>query len=153
VAGVTHTAGPGIVLVDRLAAGGAVFPPLSPETEAAVRKVMGDNPPVVIKNPLDAAGLGLSPDVIGRLTAVLQADPVYDLVLVVFCLHANWPFPSPQLAELAGAKPVVACYISTLAGVRGEQGVLTAAGVPVYNSLEAAACAADALMWYGKGGN
>jgi acetyltransferase len=153
VAVVTHTAGPGIVLVDRLGAGGAVFPPLSPETEAAVKKVMGDTPPVVIKNPLDAAGLGLSPDVIGRLTAVLRADPAFDLVLVVFCQHPHWPFPSPQLASLSGSKPVVACYIATQAGVRAEQGVLAAAGVPVYNSLEAAAGAADALMWYGGRGN
>jgi len=153
VAVVTHTAGPGIVLVDRLTAGGAVFPPFSPETETAVKKVMGENPPVVIKNPLDAAGTGLSPDVIGELTAVVQADPAFDLVLVVFCLHPNWPFPSRQLAALAGVKPLVACYISTLAGIREEQDVLAAAGVPVYNSLEEAACAADALMWFGKGGN
>lgn len=150
VAVVTHTAGPGIVLVDRLAAGGAVFPPLSRETETAVREVMGETPPVVLKNPLDAAGLGLSPEVIGRLTAVLAADTAYDLILVVFCLHPNWPFPSPQLAALAGGKAIVACYISTLGGVREEQKVLAPAGVPVYNSLDAAACAADALMWYGE---
>jgi len=151
VAVVTHTAGPGIVILDRLSEAGAVFPPFSPATEAAIKKVMGENPPVVIKNPLDAAGAGLSPAVIGRLTQAVCADPSFDLAVVIFCLHANWAFPTPELIGLAGDKPIVACYISTKAGVQKEQEALSAAGVPVYNSLVEAADGVAALMWYAKG--
>ncbi|MCL6635073.1 MAG: CoA-binding protein [Peptococcaceae bacterium] len=148
----THTAGPSIVMVDRLEPSGAVIPPLQEETIRQVKRVIGEDPPVVLKNPLDAAGLGFSRPVYGRLAETMLADGNIDLLLAVYCLHKNWGLPSNELvrAHSLFAKPVLACYLADLPGCREDRAILQAAGVPLYTTPEEAAAAAAALVHYGS---
>ena len=48
----THTAGPGVVMIDHLAQAGCVIPPLHEDAIARAKEILGsDNPPVVLTNP------------------------------------------------------------------------------------------------------
>lgn len=149
---VTHTAGPAIALYDRLAALGVPVPPLQEETIRQVEGVLGENPPVLLQNPLDTVGLGFEAGVYGQVVEKVLADPGVGLVVAVYCLHKNWRFPSPELVAASQriGKPVIAYFVSTREGCLADRKLLQEAGVPLYTSAEEAAVAAAALVHYGE---
>ncbi|MFZ5632453.1 MAG: acetate--CoA ligase family protein [Bacillota bacterium] len=149
---ITHTAGPSIVMADHLSARGCEIPPLKDETLARVRKIIGEDPPVVLKNPLDTAGLGFARQTYGRLTEAVLEDSGLDLLVTVYCLHRNWGLPSAEIvrAYRKHKKPVVACYASHWEGCREDRAYLQEAGVPLYTTPEEAATAVAALVHYAK---
>lgn len=146
----THTAGPSIIIVDELAKRGCVVPPLQETTLKKVEQVIGENPPVILKNPLDVAGLGFAAEPFGKIAEAMLEDPAVDILIAVYCLHKNWRFPTPELiaAREKYQKPIVACYISDIESVKGDRDILAAGGIPTYTTPEAAAQAAAGLVNY-----
>ncbi|RKO67645.1 acetate--CoA ligase family protein [Desulfofundulus salinus] len=147
---VTHTAGPSIVLLDEAGLRGGVFPPFAESTMERIKGVLGQNPPVVLKNPLDAAGQGMQAATFGRLVEAVLDDPRIDLLVAAYCLHLNWRCPTSELlaAQKQSSKPVVALYISTQEQVREEREILHSRDIPVYITPEEAAWGVSALLHY-----
>lgn len=137
----THTAGPAIIMQDELARRGRFLPRYAPETIQKVKEVIGPNPPVVLRNPLDVAGLGFLPPVYGRIAEIAIGDPGIDILAAVYCLHRNWRFPTEELLRIKerSDKPLVACYISTLSGAARDVEMMSRHGVPLYITAEEAA--------------
>ncbi|MCG9968882.1 CoA-binding protein [Pelotomaculum terephthalicicum JT] len=154
----THTAGPSVVMIDHLAPAGCVIPPLHEKTISRVKQIIGsDNPPVVLKNPLDAAGLGFSRPTYGGLAEAMLADDNVDLLLAVYCLHKTWELPAIELinAHKKYEKPLIVNFVGNWQGCRADQDFMQNAGVPLYTAPEKTAVAAAALVHYGmlrKGG-
>ncbi len=146
----THTAGPSIVLADLLAQMGCSLPQFEPETLTRVKAVIGQNPPIILKNPLDIAGLGFLAEPYGRCAEAVLSDPGIDLMIAIYCEHKNWKFPSAELATAAGkyGKPVLACYIATLEAIKGERALLENNGIPLFNSVYETAVAAAGMAGY-----
>ncbi|MGB9803099.1 acetate--CoA ligase family protein [Desulfofundulus sp.] len=149
---VTHTAGPSIVLLDEAGLRGGVFPPFTESTMERIRNIMGHNPAVVLKNPLDAAGRGMQAATFGRLAEAVLEDPLIDLLVAIYCLHLNWRCPTSEIlaAQEKSGKPVVALYISSLEQVREERELLHSRGIPVYVTPEEAAWGVSALLHYAR---
>lgn len=149
---VTHTAGPSIGLMDQISSRGCDVPPLSGETVKWIRDEYGKSLTVVIKNPMDAAGLGMQQVPFGRLCNAVINDPNIDIMVSIFCLHRYWRFPSPEVvaAMRQSGKPLVALYISTQEGYREERDYLHANGIPVYTTPEEAAWGAAALAYFSQ---
>lgn len=147
---VTHTAGPSIVFLDEVAVRGGTFPAFAPATMERIKEILGENPPVVLKNPLDAAGQGMQAATFGRLLEAVAQDPRVDLLAAIFCWHRHWRCPTPEILSVREryGKPVVALYIGTLDEVRAERDALQGRGVPVYLTPEEAAWGAAALLHY-----
>jgi len=154
----THTAGPSVVMVDRLVPAGCVIPALNEETIRQVKRIIGsDDPPVTLKNPLDAAGLGFRRSTYGNLAEAMLADENVDLLLAVYCLHKTWELPASELiaAHEKYKKPLVVNFVGNWLGCRPDQEFMQKAGVPLYTAPEKTAVAAAALVHYGmrlKGG-
>ncbi len=146
----THTAGPSIVMADHLLTGGCAIPPLEGQTILKIKEIIGETPPVVLKNPLDAAGLGFSRQSYGRLAEAMLEDTGVDMLAAVYCLHKNWGLPSAEIvrAYRKHGKPVLACYASHRPGCREDRDLLQEAGVPLYTAPEEAAAAVAALAHY-----
>lgn len=152
---VTHTAGPSIALLDNLFSRGCQTPPLTPDTISNIMKDFGKDLIVILKNPLDTAGVGMQQEPFGRLCLNVIIDPGIDMLIPIYCLHRHWRFPSEEIlaaARLSG-KPVVALYLSTLEGCRQDQAYLQPRGIPVYTTPEEAAWGVAALAHYRVGGN
>lgn len=149
---ITHTAGPSIVMIDTVEQYGISFADLQEETYTKVKGVIGENPPIILKNPLDVAGLGFAFGPFGQLTNVLLSDDNIQTVIAVYCQHKNWRFPTAELiaAKEATGKQVIACYISPLEMLQTEIPQLREKGIPVYASIEEAAQGAAALIRYGR---
>jgi len=154
----THTAGPSVVMIDYLVPAGCVIPALREETIRRVKQIIGsDNPPVILKNPLDAAGLGFNRSTYGGLAEAIMADDNVDILIAVYCLHKNWELPVSGLmaAHEKHKKPLIVNYIGNWMGCRQDQEFMQKAGVPLYTAPEKTAVAAAALVHYGmmlKGG-
>jgi len=154
----THTAGPSVVMIDHLAQAGCVIPALHDQTISRVKQIIGaDNPPVVLKNPLDAAGLGFSRPTYGGLAEAMLADDNVDILLAVYCLHKTWELPASELIEAHKKykKPLIVNFIGNWLGCRQDREFLQKAGVPLFTAPEKTAVAAAALVHYGtklKGG-
>ncbi len=146
----THTAGPSIIILDELAKRGCTIPPLAKQTIKKVEQVIGENPPVILKNPLDVAGLGFAAEPFGKIAEAMLEDPSIDILVAVYCLHKNWRFPTPELiaARERYQKPIIACYLSDIGSVREDRELLAEAGIPTYTTPEAAAHAAAGLVNY-----
>ncbi len=146
----TYTAGPSIVALDRLAKCGVSVPPLADETIAGIKKIIGENPPVILKNPLDAVGLGFLPETYGRLAEAVLSDSGIDILVTFSSVHKNWGNPTRELitAREKSGKPVLACYISMVAEVSEDRKQLHEAGIPLYISPEEAAWGVSALAHY-----
>ncbi|MEW6275729.1 MAG: CoA-binding protein [Bacillota bacterium] len=144
----THTAGPSIVAADQLLCRGCVLPAFAEHTLEGVRKLTGPNPPFVLKNPLDVAGMGFLAEVYGEYLALVARDPNVDLVLAVYCQHKNWPFPTPQIIRVKEetGKPVIACYASRRSLCEEDRRLLQGRGIPLLTTPEEAAWAAAALV-------
>jgi len=147
----TYTAGPSIVALDQLAGRGITIPSLSKETITSIKEILGGNPPVILKNPLDSAGLGYRSDLYGRLVEALMADSNIDILVTFGCVHKNWRNPTSELiaAQRKYLKPLLACYISTVQGCDEDRAALQAAGIPLYISPDEAAWGVAALVHYG----
>ncbi|MFZ5649282.1 MAG: acetate--CoA ligase family protein [Bacillota bacterium] len=149
---ITHTAGPSIVMADILAGRGCVIPPLNQKTIDSVKKIIGQDPPVVLKNPLDAAGLGFMRQTFGKLAGAVLEDEGIDMLVAVYCLHKNWGLPSEEIIDVyrKHKKPVIACYASHWEGCREDREMLQKAGIPLFTVPEDAAAAAAALVHQSK---
>lgn len=136
----THTAGPSITLLDLLASKGCGLAEFSSDTMEKLN-VLFTGIPVILKNPLDAAAFGYSPEGYGKVAEMVIADPQVDVLVAMHALHKNWKFAAPQLVALKERyqKPVVACYISTVSGAKEVRQVLQSAGIPCFTSVERAA--------------
>ncbi|MDD3653387.1 MAG: CoA-binding protein [Desulfotomaculaceae bacterium] len=154
----THTAGPSVVMIDHLKPAGCIITALFDETISRVKRIIGsDDPPVVLKNPLDAAGLGFRGPIYGSLAEAMLQDKNVDLLLAVYCLHKNWELPAVELlaAHKRIQKPLIVNFVGNWLGCRQDQEFLQKAGVPLFTEPEKAAVAASALVHYGtrqKGG-
>lgn len=148
----THTAGPSIVMADYLEPRGCNIPPLRENTIRRVTGIIGEDPPVVLKNPLDAAGLGFLRHTYGLLAEAMLEDPGVDVLVAVYCLHKNWGLPTEEIIRACKKyrKPVVACYASHLEGCREDRKLLHEAGVPLYTTPEEASTAVAALSHFAK---
>lgn len=144
----THTAGPSIIAADELLCRGCALPPFTEETLEGVRRLTGPNPPFVLKNPLDVAGMGFLAGAYGEYLSLVAQDPNVDLVLAIYCQHKNWPFPTPQIirARKETGKPVIACYASRLDLCAEDRRLLHEHGIPLLTTPEEAAWAAAALV-------
>ncbi|OPX84777.1 MAG: succinyl-CoA synthetase subunit alpha [Pelotomaculum sp. PtaB.Bin104] len=155
----THTAGPAVVMIDRLKPAGCVIPALKDETISRVKQIIGvDDPPVVLQNPLDSAGLGFSRPIYGGLADAMLADENIDLLLAVYCLHQTWELPAAELisAYRKNNKPLIVNFVGNWQGCRPDQEFMQQAGVPLFTAPEKTAVAAAALVHYGirqKGGD
>ncbi|MGI5875609.1 MAG: acetate--CoA ligase family protein [Dethiobacteria bacterium] len=149
---ITHTAGPSIVVAEELAGTGCSLPPLSPEAIANIKKIMGENPSVQLKNPLDVAGPGFQAERFGKLAHYMLKEPQIDLLLAIFARHDFWRFPSEELIDAYRkfGKPIVAAYLSTAAEIKKDREVLEPAGIPVFATPEEAAWGAVALVHRGR---
>lgn len=151
---ITHTAGPGIVAADALEAAGCILPPLKPETIKQVLNVIGPNPPVVLRNPLDLAGAGFAAAPYGESANALAFDPGIEALMAIYCHHRNWVFPSMELIHLRKIchKPLVACYIGQNQALEADRPYLHEAGIPLYSSIWGAARGLAAIKFYCGGG-
>ncbi|MCL6478870.1 MAG: CoA-binding protein [Peptococcaceae bacterium] len=151
---ITHTAGPGIVAADALEDAGCVLPPLKTETIDRVLKVIGPNPPVVLRNPLDLAASGFAAGSYGECAKALAYDPGIEAIMAIYCHHGNWAFPSMELIRLRriSHKPLVACYIGQNESLKADRPYLHEAGIPLYSSIWGAARGLAAIRFYGGGG-
>ncbi|MFZ5646420.1 MAG: acetate--CoA ligase family protein [Bacillota bacterium] len=149
---ITHTAGPSIIMSDILAGRGCVIPQLQQKTIESVKKIIGEDPPVVLKNPLDAAGLGFMRNTFGKLAGAVLEDEGIDLLVAVYCLHKNWGLPSNEIINTykKHLKPVIACYASHWEGCREDREMLQREGIPLFTAPEDAAAAAAALVHQSK---
>jgi acetyltransferase len=152
---ITITGGPAIVATDILETVGCKLPELAAATLLRVEEAIGsDNPPVILRNPLDLAASGFEAPIYGQCAAALAADPQVDALLAIYCQHRNWSFPTAELIKVQAAcrKPLVACYIGESQVVAEERLRLHEAGIPLYHSIAAAAKGFGALKFYsGRG--
>lgn len=144
----THTAGPGIVAADLLFSRGHRIPDLTAKTLESLHQLAGKNPPVVLRNPLDVAGMGFRADIYRQYLELLATDPNVDLVLAIYCQHKNWRFPTAEIIEVKEKvkKPFVVCYSSPGSYLEKERPLLEGRGIPLFNTPEEAAWAASALI-------
>jgi len=149
---ITHTAGPSIVAVDVLEEADCDLPELQPETVAKVVKIMGSNPTVILRNPLDLAGSGLNAPVFGQCAGALASDPAVQAILAIYCHHPHWNFPTAELIEVhaESGKPMVVCYIGQSQALAEERWRFKEAGIPLYHSVQGAARGLAALRFYGQ---
>ncbi len=149
---ITHTAGPTIVMVDEISSRGCPVPNLSEEALRRVKELLGtkNSETVILKNPLDLAGVGFEPVAFGKFNDVLCQDPGIDIIIGVFSEHRNWRFPADEMIEnlKKHRKPIIACFISKIDGVCEVMEQLHKAGIPVFTNPDEAAWGAAALAQY-----
>lgn len=146
----THTAGPSIIAVDELYERGCIFNQLTHSTVIKLKKIMGEKPPVVLKNPLDAPGVGFEASNFGKLAEILLEEPNIDILLAIYCIHEFWKVPNEELIKAFKKykKPIIVCYISTYESYTKNRKPLEEAGIPVFSNIDDAIIGIDALVKY-----
>ena len=145
---ITNGHGPGTLAADCAADRGVPLAELSPDTEAALAKVLPPN--VGTRNPINVRGDAL-PDRIAAAVSLSLADPEVDAALV---LHVERPATGPTDAARAVAavarsatKPVLAAWLGAL-DHREVRDALEAGGVPDFYTPEHAVEAFSYLAAY-----
>ena len=149
----THTAGPIVATLDGMLSRACTLPTLSDATIKRIKQVMGtDSPPVVVKNPVDAVGLGFTRENFSGLAEVMLQDDNIDLLVTFFVYHKYWNFPTEEIVEIAKKqnKPVMINLVGCWEDCRADQLLAQKGGVPLYTLPEKTALATAALVFYGK---
>jgi acetate---CoA ligase (ADP-forming) subunit alpha len=145
---VTPTAGPSLILVDLLDSLGCTFNQFTKETILRMEDLFV-GVPVVLKNPLDAAAAGYSPETYVKLVDIVLSDPGVNLLIPIWIEHKNRPFPALELTELVckHQKPMLIYYMGNQKA-RQHQKICQDNGVPFFLSPEEAAWAAGGMIKY-----
>ena len=145
---ITPTAGPSLILVDLLDNLKCKFNTFSEDTITRMKELF-INVPVILKNPLDAASAGYSPETYVKLVDIVLADPGVDLLIPVWIEHKNRRFPALELAKLVQKyqKPIFIYYMGNL-NVKQYQKVCQDNGIPFYLSPEEVAWGVGGLVKY-----
>jgi acetyltransferase len=147
---VTNAGGPGVMAADAVMLGGGRLAELAPATHAALDALL---PPFWSHgNPVDILG-DATPERYRKVLEVCVADPGVDGLLVLLTPQAMTD-PTETARLLApfaslGKKPVLASWMGG-SGVRRGRGILNEAGIPTYNSPEAAIQAFLHLVDYAR---
>jgi len=143
----TISAGPSLTVLDALE-DLCDIPEFSPGTLEKIKERMGDNPPLVIKNPLDVAAFGFLPDDFRFFLDTVMSDPHIDIVLGITIQHKNWRFPTPEVIDVARRheKPLIICYPAEYDVVKEEMEKLQESGIPCYSTPEDSAWGLKALL-------
>ena len=143
----TISAGPSLVILDAL---GDIceIPGFSSDTLFKIKEKMGDNPPLVIKNPLDVAAFGFMPEDFKFFLDNVMSDSNVDVVLAITIQHKNWRFPTPEIISVAKKhkKPLIICYPAEYDVVKSEMEELQKYRIPCYSTPEEAAWGLIALF-------
>ncbi|HCC78510.1 MAG: hypothetical protein A2X25_09335 [Chloroflexi bacterium GWB2_49_20] len=145
---VTPTAGPSLILVDLLDSIGCKFNPFSSDTIRNMKNLFV-NVPVILKNPLDAASAGYSPETYVKLVDIVLGDPGVDLMIPIWIEHKNRRFPALELAELVQKhqKPILIYYIGNQKSKQNQKDCQEN-GIPFYLSPEEVAWGAGGMIKY-----
>ncbi len=145
----THTAGPSIVAWDILQKESSCkLATLSQHTLKGIADILGPSVPVVYKNPVDGAAGAFLTKPFHDIAQLILQDEAVDCLLAIFCEHKNWPYPTKALIDLRRefSKPIVACFIGSLAKIEPDRSRLQEAGIPTYCNPEEAAIALRSLI-------
>ncbi|MGV8075415.1 MAG: CoA-binding protein [Syntrophobacteraceae bacterium] len=146
--GLTFTAGPCIVAMDRLLENGWEMPDLTDEARGRVRAIIGERTPVDLQNPVDLTGPGSSPKLYGRVVeTALNED--YDAYLLVYGYYALVRVPVIELEHLVKKHPgksivfvIMGKYLETAPFLKE----LTSKGICAVTTPEEGAVALNALL-------
>jgi acetyltransferase len=147
---ITNAGGPGVMAADAIMLGGGRLAPLSAATRAALDALL---PPFWShSNPVDILG-DATPERYGKVVEICARDPEIQGLLVLLTPQAMTdPTESArQLAAFAGLerKPVLASWMGGT-DVRAGREILNQAGIPTFNSPEAAIRAFLHLVQYAR---
>ncbi len=149
VAVVTNAGGPGIMAADAVERAGLTFAMLD---EATIQKLKSFLPAAAnCMNPVDVLGDALAESYRFAIEAVME-DPNVDVVLVLLTPQAmTQTVETARILVEAGReyadKPVLACFLGA-GKVADAEKVLTAGGVPHYDSPESAVAVIRAMTDY-----
>jgi acetate---CoA ligase (ADP-forming) subunit alpha len=146
VAIITPSAGPSILLVDKLELSGANFVPFREETYQRIKHLFVDVP-VILKNPLDAASAGYSADSYLQLVEGIIQDPGVDQLIAITIEHAYRRFPARDLVAIKEkyGKPILVYYIGS-EHINEVQHLCHSGGIPLFASIEETAWGATGLI-------
>jgi acetyl coenzyme A synthetase (ADP forming)-like protein len=147
VAILTNAGGPGILAADACAANGLDVPPLSDETQRALRAFAA--PEASVANPVDLVA-GASADDFARALRVLTDDTAIDAVVTIFVppLVTRAEDVARAIAEAARRRTRAVPVVSVLMTAEEPPEDLREARVPVYRFPEEAIAALGRGAWY-----
>jgi acetate---CoA ligase (ADP-forming) len=135
----TGQAGPGLLIVDRLKAGGVSVPELAPES---LRRIESLLPPLTFRrNPVDT---GRPSPAFPAVLRVIADDPNVDAV-AVFALHEPAALDPVAVFGPGVSKPVVFATTGLSESIAPTLAALARIGIPAFGSPERLATAARAL--------
>jgi acetyl coenzyme A synthetase (ADP forming)-like protein len=146
----TNAGGPGIMASDACESRGLVLPPLSPETETALREFLPAE--ASVKNPVDMIA-SASADSYERALKLMLADEKIDSVLVIFVppivTEASEVASAIRRAGAGATKPVLTCFLGKH-GVPAALSSMREGKFPSYAFPESAAIALSRAVRYGE---
>ncbi len=148
VCALSNTAGPAILAVDSARKRGLSFPQPGKELQDRIDTLA--QKPLGLKNPADISSHGLSPQTYGLAANELLKDSQYDILLGFFSLNKHLKLPDGQLvqAEKEAKKPVVACFLGSMAELLQYKSDTQYENLLCYYDPHDAAIAACALCSY-----
>ncbi len=146
----TNAGGPGVLTTDALIAGGGSLTQLAPETKAQLDQLLP--PHWSHGNPVDILG-DASPDRYARALEITAKDPGSDGMLVILTPQdmTDATRSADALVEVAKnqTKPILASWMGGASVQAGEE-ILNRAGIPTFESPDAAARAFNYLWQYDR---
>ncbi|MBI4869823.1 MAG: acetate--CoA ligase family protein [Candidatus Wallbacteria bacterium] len=150
VAILTNAGGPGIMAADACESNGLVLPPLTPQTERALREFLPKE--ASTRNPVDMVA-SATPDFYNRALSLLLADENVDSVISLFVpplITAPLEVARAVRRGMAGTnKPVLSCFMGAN-GVPEALETLREGRIPSYTFPESAAMALARAVRYGQ---